>query len=345
MTFLNIDFKPGFIIYKNGYGPVWVCPHAGPAVKTTTNRDENSDVVASLCWTKTGGSLVISSVPRKRLFGIDFNRDVPPEDTSIMLADEFSKDLEKDRLKRYRELYAWASVNKSDYKNRMKIYESFWKTVSRLGNVIIFVHREYASLKNFPSIMEIITYRGEGVNKDIVKTIIKKINKKYDNFLKRISNHYKHTILLEEMRFVDRIKETLSTFDADNLNVYQKERMIKNLKMIKKYADKEILERLKDNFTERNFISAVKSVLKNDIIPTITLENNFSGERAIKMKKPLFINKKNIVMEIESSSFINYWYPETARDIIVDLLNDLISVDMYKKMGIKQTQILKFVKK
>ncbi|MCD6381531.1 MAG: hypothetical protein J7L43_00945, partial [Candidatus Aenigmarchaeota archaeon] len=78
-------FYPGFTVYKNGDNPVYVCPHSGPSLLSPNNRDSYSDAVASLCFEKTGGSLVISNLSRKRAFGIDFNRDLPPEELSIKI--------------------------------------------------------------------------------------------------------------------------------------------------------------------------------------------------------------------------------------------------------------------
>lgn len=343
LNLFEMDIQPGFIVYKNGYGPVWVCPHSGPAFESPFDRDENSEVVASLCWMKTGGSLIISTLPRHRTFGIDFNRDAPEKDKSILLWEEFEKNPNSKRVKQFEENYAWLSKNVSDFRTRQKIYDNFWKTIRSLGNIIIFVHREHTFIPNFPSIMEIITYQGEGVNKEIVKAIVNNINKKYENFLRGVSNHYKHTVLLEELRFIDRVKMQELKFDLKEMTYNQKRRAVKALKVIEKYADKRILQKLMKNFNERNYISAVGSVLKSNSHPIVTIENRFRGDKALKMKR-LLLNKRNIVMEIESSSFINYWHPDVAKDMIIDLLDQLVSVDMYKRMGMKQTQIIKFIK-
>jgi hypothetical protein len=338
-----MDIQPGFIVYKNGYGPVWVCPHSGPAFENPFDRDENSEVVASLCWMKTGGSLIISTIPRHRAFGIDFNRDAPERNTSNLLWEEFEKNPDSRRVKQFEENYAWLSKNVSDFRSRQKIYENFWKTIRLLGNIIIFIHREHTFLPNFPSIMEIITYQGEGVNKEIVKAIVNNINKKYEDFFKDVSNHYKHTVLLEELRFIDRIKMQGSKFDIKEMSYNQKRRLGRSFKVIENYSDKKVTQNLIKNFNEKNYVSAVGSVLRKNIHPIVTIENRFRGDKALKMKK-LLLNRRNIVMEIESSSFINYWHPVVAKDIIIDLLNELVSVDMYKRMGMKQTQIMKFIK-
>ncbi len=344
MKFLTIDFRPGFSVYRNGEGPVWVCPHSGPALEIPTSRDENTDTVATLCWLQTGGSLLISGIPRKMMFGVDFNRDIPPEDLSILLWPKFIENGHSERLKQYRKNYAWAAQSKTDYHHRLKIYKDFWNTVKRLGNVIVFVHREYMRMKNFPSIMDVVTYQGQGVNKEIIKNIVKKINKKYEPFFKKISRDYKDSILLEERRAIDRIKEIFSNFDLKQMKIEYKENILKDMHMMEKYADKRVWRRLKKEFNEKNFLSVIRSALRRGPHPHITVEAVFRGEKAVRTKKPLFI-KKNIVMEVECNAFINYWYPEMAGKILIDLLKNLVSVDMYKKLGIKQTQIVKFIGK
>ena len=82
----------GFLVYENGKDIVWVVPHSGPALETPTSRDARSDTVASLCWLKVGGRLVVSSTPRKRALGIDFNRDPPPLGRSLRHYPLFMKD-------------------------------------------------------------------------------------------------------------------------------------------------------------------------------------------------------------------------------------------------------------
>lgn len=344
MKFLEIDFRRGFTVYRNGVGPVWVCPHSGPALEVPTSRDENTDTVATLCWLKTGGSLVVSGVPRKKMLGIDFNRDIPPEDISLLMWPKFIENGHSERLKNYRKKYGWTAKDKADYRQRLMIYKDFWNTVKRLGNVIVFVHREYTRMKNFPSIMDVITYQGEGVNKEIIKKIVKKINKNYGPFFKEISKNYKDSILLEQKRVIERIKNVFSSFDLKEIKIEYKENILNDMKVIEKYADKKVVRKLKEEFNEKNFLEGIRSALRNGPDPQITVESIFKGKMAVKTKKPLFI-KQNIVMEVECSSFINYWRPDVTSQIILDLLEDLVSVDRYRKLGIRQMDIVKFIEK
>jgi hypothetical protein len=343
MKFLSIDFRPGFVVYKNGDGPVWVCPHSGPAMETPTSRDENSETVASLCWLKIGGTLITSSVPRKMTYGIDYNRD-PPDTSSVNMWDDFIKNGYSKRLESYRKKYSWVPKDMEDHRCRLRIYNDFWRTVMRSGNIIIFVHRKFTRMKNFPSILDIITYQGEGVNKEIIKAIVRKVNKKYEGFFSKIRKDYNDAIMLEQKRIAGRIKQIFSDFDIEKMKVEYKENILEDMEKIRKYGDKEKFRKLKRNFNEKNFFSAIRSVFKHRINPRITVESIFKGAKAVKKKKELMSGKK-IVMEIECTNFMNYWYPGVMSDIIIDLLKHLVSVDIYKRLGVKQTQIMKFVKK
>ncbi|MCD6591035.1 MAG: hypothetical protein J7K72_03630, partial [Candidatus Aenigmarchaeota archaeon] len=217
LEFFGADFHRGFTILSSGSGPVWVCPHSGPSIETVTSRDDNSDTVASRCWLKTGGTLIISGISRKMTYGVDFNRNIPPKDVALNLFDEFFTHILSSRLERYRKEYAWSARNSTDYKTRSNIYNDFWKAVERSGNVVVFVHRQFTRMKNYPSLMDIITYQGEGVNKKIVETVVGNINKKYERFFKKIWSYYKDYIIMEERRIIEVIKEKFGEFDINRL--------------------------------------------------------------------------------------------------------------------------------
>ena len=121
-----MDFKiqRGFLVYKEGNNDVAIVAiHAGPALETVTSRDDNSETVASLLWKKIGGKLIVSNLPRKRWWGIDFNRDIPNPKIAIEGYVDYEKD--KTSLFEYRRRYAWISKDSRDYERRLKIYQKF----------------------------------------------------------------------------------------------------------------------------------------------------------------------------------------------------------------------------
>ena len=234
MKNLEIEVQPGFVIYRNGPGPVWICPHSGPAMSNNSSRDNGSDVIASMCWLKTGGTMIISSIPRDKLLGLDFNRTLPPKDMALFFFQYFVENKDASRKERYKQEYAFVAKDEDDYKKKRAIYENFWDTVRKSGKIIIFMHREYTQLKNFPSAMDVITYRGEGMSRDIASAIVAKINGKYEDFLRHAEKHYKNSILMEEIRFVDEIKRKYGRFDKDLMEPQEIERVENAMKIIKK---------------------------------------------------------------------------------------------------------------
>ena len=67
---MDISFRKGYCAYKNKDNGIFiVTPHSGPAFENSTARDDNSETVASLCWKKVGGTLIVATVARKRLWG------------------------------------------------------------------------------------------------------------------------------------------------------------------------------------------------------------------------------------------------------------------------------------
>ena len=88
---MQIFYRKGYIVYqeKGEHNFTSVPPHAGAALEIPTSRDDNSETVASLCWMKTGGNFILSTMPRKRAFGVDFNRGIPKKTVSLVICRKF----------------------------------------------------------------------------------------------------------------------------------------------------------------------------------------------------------------------------------------------------------------
>ncbi|MFC2143855.1 hypothetical protein ACFLQO_00670, partial [Candidatus Aenigmatarchaeota archaeon] len=201
---MKIKFYPGFTVYKNGKGPTYVTPHSGPALETVTSRDDNSETVASLCWMKTGGTLIVSNMTRKRLLGIDFNRQPPPIKKAIKYYDKFKKAENQEMLHKYRNKYAWVAKDEEDYMKRFKVYNDFWNEV-RKGHFIVLVHRAFTRLKAVPSVMDLSTFQGKGVNTKFLNNVISEINKKHSRFFRDADFEYKNVLYLEQKKVINNL--------------------------------------------------------------------------------------------------------------------------------------------
>jgi hypothetical protein len=339
---MNVKIRPGFIVYESGEGPVYVCPHSGGALEVPTSRDDNSETVASICWLRTGGTLIVSTLPRKPMFGIDYNRDAPPKTLSLKMWDSFIRGENNEELEKYRNNYAWVSGSAADHAVRLRIYRDFWKTVGSYGKTVLFMHRKFTRMKNYPSIIEVMTADGWGANRNIMRNIISAVNRKYAAFFREIAPNYRKAILLEHERVADRIKEMFGAFDLKKMMAEYRNNTVRDVEVITKYASNKTAIRLERSFTEKNFNAALKSALSANIQPRVTLEAIFSGDKALGSKRPL--SKIRNVLEIECNTFISYWYPGMASDIIIDMIKEIRSftkLPMYfngEKNGNKRLQ-------
>lgn len=314
-----IDFRNGFCVYQSeANGIVLATPHSGPAFENSTARDDNSETVASLCWKKLGGNLIVANVARKRLWGVDLNRDIPSKKLALSNFKAFVDDEEdSDLLHDYRKKYAFVAKDETDFNNRIEIYNSFWDEV-RQGEIIILVHRALTRIKNMSSVMDIVVFNSE--EKQRIKTIIKDVNIEYYEFLKKIDLAYKKMVIFEEERFVSNILRVFGSFDLNKIKGEYKTHLMQDISKIEIFAAPKCCKYLKEEFTPQNFLRAVKSVVDNAPIPQVTMEYAFDGSLAHGPRNKLLPLGKKIVIEVESSRFLNFWYPEVAADIISDIV-------------------------
>lgn len=315
---MEMEFCKGFTVYKNGPGPVFACVHTGPSFETPTSRDDNSDTVASLCWLRMNGSLVFSNITRKTLVGIDFNREAPPLKLALDYYRLFMSDIKRERLKRYRDRYAWVASSEQDYRRRLSIYNNFWSTIRLLGNFVVFIHRSFTRMKNYPSIMDVITFQGRGIKKRTAEEILKGINRKYGPFFKSIESRYKNSIIEEQKNILNMLEEKFNSIEPSKINAEFRENLLNDLKVMKRYASKKVISKLDKKFTKANFMLAVKNALKKMPSPHITVESVHSGRLSLGPKKHIVGFNKATVL-IESNKFINYWHPNEAARIIINM--------------------------
>ncbi len=321
---MNFKFNKGYLVYKNSNnGIVIVAPHSGPAFDYSTSRDDNSETVASICWRKLNGTLVISNMPRIRLWGIDFNRDIPPIKLALDMFNEYKYYKNVEKIYEYDKKYAWVAQDTRDYENRLQIYQNFWAEVEK-GKYIILIHRAFPRIKAVNSIMDFITFNNKGIKKELIDEIVKELNHKYSNFFRSIDQAYKRMIFFEEERMIANLISVYKTFDLNNLKGEALELLKKDLEKIREYAGKYIVKRLDEHFTPQTFLRAVEDALKNSPLPKITVENVFDGSLALGPKRKLFPTADKIIIEVEPSRFLNFWYPDTTANIIKDLLDMII---------------------
>lgn len=325
---MQIFYRRGYIVYreKGERDFTYVAPHSGPALEIPTSRDDNSETVASLCWMKTGGTFILSTMPRKRAFGVDFNRGIPKKAESLELFNEFLDDKRPKRLHEFRKRYAWVAHNDEDHRKRLKVYQSFWNEV-KSGHTIALIHSAFNRLKLIPSVIDISTFDGKGVDNKHLREIVDDINDEYRKFFREIEKPYKAVVFLEEERAIDNIIRVSDKFGLDDMNPDFLENVKADLDAIRKYTDPDVMEELKESFTPRNFLNASKKALMNMGPPEVTIEHFFKSLMSVAPKKQLLNGrsrrKGKIVMNFECSRFINFWYPHMAAEMITKIMERL----------------------
>ena len=329
---MHPEIHVGYTVYRNKYGPVWVALHSGPALGNTP-RDDNSDGISSLCWKRDGGTLILSNMTRDTVLGIDFNREMPSQEKALEMynkfLDEGTDDFENER-KAFRKQYAFVAANRKNYNDKARIYKSLWSLIRNSGDFIIFIHRQYARLKNYPSVIDLITFNDCGIRKDILRKIINDVNSNHSDFFRKIEKDFKNVTYIEQIKKTGR-------------GMIGKDALSKDLSIIQNTCDPGMLERLRKDFTEKNFILACGSALRQLPAPEITMEKIFSAESAIGPKKEIIKNGNKVAIEVEINEFLSEWYPGRTSVIISEIAEKIRMVEEYKKMGLSQTQIMKFI--
>ncbi|HLC63631.1 MAG TPA: hypothetical protein VJJ21_04925 [Candidatus Nanoarchaeia archaeon] len=318
---MAVSFRKGFTVYNKDNSIAIVAPHAGPALEITTSRDDNAETTASLLWKKFGGKLIVGNVSRKRLWGVDFNRDIPPLKLALKNYELFKNYDDIQVIFQYKKKYAWVAEDEQDYYERLKIYQGFWAEIEDCEKCV-FIHRQFNRLKSLPGIMDFISLAGANVKKEKIYDIILDANVKYTDFFKRIEPGYKQAVYIESQRMVAEAIRRYKEFKWDKFSVFTREVFFKDLKIIKKYAQPYVVKRLQERFTQDNYIEACQDALKNCPYPRITLENTFDGSTALGPRRKLFSGDK-VIIEVEPSQFMNQWYPDVAASIIKDVMDKM----------------------
>lgn len=293
---------------------VIACPHSGLSFKGVSNRDEFTETVAGFVWNKLGGNLVVSTIPRSRAWGVDFNRSIPPRKEALAFHKTVKADRETGAVIEFMKKYGWTAENDEDYDQRLQCYQSFWGEVS-VGKDILLIHRQHTRLKNVPSLMDVTTFGS--VKKSTVDNAVRKVNKKFAKFLLETQYDYRRMLAAESKRRLLMYLKTYNTVNPEKIGKY-KRFFEQDLNVAKKYADKIALNRLKLNFTAETVFETMENALHHLPPPAVTHEH-YKYESSHGPVRKLFPKDGRRVIQIECSSFLLYWHPVIASEMIAKL--------------------------
>lgn len=321
---MKFEFKEGFSVFKlnNNEDIAIVVPHCGPALYTPTSNDANSETVASLLWRTIGGKLILSNLSRKRSSGIDFNRKIPSMDIALERFNDLHKGKWMNKNREFKDKYAFAAIDEEDYKKRCEIYKNFWNECKK-SKIVFMVHRALPRVKAYPSIIDVVTFDGEGVNREKVINAVNNLNEKYKDFFKDIEKDYKEMIMFEEKRFIHELSKIFrKNFNMDDINYNYSDELEQNINKIGGVVES-AKEKLYKNFDKEYYFECVRKTIDMLGHPKITVEKVFTGKKALGPKEELFPNKEKIILEIEPNRFLNFWYPMKTSRILKDLIEEI----------------------
>lgn len=308
---MNFIVYPGFLVYeKHGFdhSNVFISQHSGPSLGF--EQDRNTDKIALSLMNSMGGNLIISTIPRHSVYGVDYNRMAPNIEKAIEYFKKWEKGID---ISKYQQKYAWVAKNKKEHKMKERLFKTFWHALKHLGFFYVFLHTSKPYIKNYPSAIDIISFGGEGVDKILLEKIIKEANKKYEKFFKKIKPTYtKLTYEYQELKY------KMNKFDIKYLKTKFK------------------------NVNENNYLLYVKKLLKQDS-PKITIDTKFTGALAYGPKTELYIGRNNVVLEIEINYIFSEFYFNECIEILSLIMRQLKHVKRYQMLGFTQTQIMQFL--
>ena len=316
---MKVRFCPGYAVYEAPGDVVFVTPHSGPAFEASTSRDEYSETISSLCWQQLGGRFVVGNVSRKMTWGIDLNREIPPEQEAIAFYPKFMMDIDTEDLFAYQRKYAWAARDATDHAHRLQIYSEFWNEVKK-GKVIVLIHRAFSRLKVMPSIMDLTTFDSQGVDRATLQHIVEHVNRKYDSFFTEVEKAYKDVIRLEQERVISTVVRRYGSFDLQKIGIEFRTNLLRDMQAIHLHADRSAVDNLEREFTPERFLEAADSALARVGKPRITVEQVFHGLLATGPRQQLFPTTDKIIIQFEPTSFLSFWYPAVGAELICEII-------------------------
>lgn len=297
---MEIKFLPGLTVYKDGSGLVWVSPHSGPGFYYSDSRDEHTDVIAGLCWNKLKGTLVVSNISRIRGMGIDFNRIPPKAKDAIKFHNlALTGSCNQEAVYNFKNKYAWIAVDTNDHDAREKIYNSFWENASK-GDTVVLIHRMFTSPKTMKSFFDFFAC---GFDEKPVKRTVKEVNENYRIFFKSVRREYFDFLLFEEKRKISFVNRTSQV--VEDHEIYKAIRDHRKILNVKNNSD---------------IIFHLKKVIEKTDTPEVTYSKIFNGSLSSSMDN---LKNKRII-QIEVSSFLCKWYPDTASEIICSIVSNIM---------------------
>ena len=108
-------YKEGFLLLKSGKpGPIFVAPHSTMTLLSITRGDVSAELITARLVRRLGGFGVISTVPRKGRYGIDYFREAATMEEAVKMFNASKKNDYESRY-RFEKKYAFFARDEEEY--------------------------------------------------------------------------------------------------------------------------------------------------------------------------------------------------------------------------------------
>ncbi len=322
---MKTKYYKGFSVYNFGsQNLVFVALHPTTSLRILPRGDVGADLLSLRLANVFGGTSIISFIPRDQEWGLDFNRLAPSRRIAFRGYKYYKDGIEEEFFK-FKKRYSWIARNENEHRQKESIYRNFWNCVEKFSNrdsLILFIHVQDLSLRNYPSLVDVIPLKGFAEEK--VKDLIENLNRRFSRIFKEIKKDFLECLLFNEKHlFRSFVLQKARHFKKGLFRGDLKEIYMKTMKRLEYLGFAPLRRELELKFSLENYLKVVREVVKR--VPLrITYKLNFDGSLAYGSK--MFLRKRKFGLELEVSVFLSEIYTNLGVLILSELVKSIKTI-------------------
>ncbi|MCK4883480.1 MAG: hypothetical protein KAS30_01285 [Candidatus Diapherotrites archaeon] len=267
---MKVEIKEGFMVFDSEKeGPVYVAAHSATSLKKHIRGDVGTEAIAyNLCL--SGGKAIISNFPRYNRW--HFNH------------------------------YRLNEYSGSKTKELQGIYDGFWNEVEKIGlqqqnPKYIFVHNLVTKLSMLPTIIDVGSIDGEGINPKKAEKITTEVNSEFSDQIETHRQGFCDYAIYCAKFFYNHLEENTIQRDINNL---KNKGFEKEANQIENYLESKDLN---------HYLEVVEKVFNSSPLK-ITFEHKFNGKTVKHLVTELIEKTGGEAAQFEYSSYLTEVKPE-----------------------------------
>lgn len=320
------------MLFKSGRpGPIFIAPHSTVSLISVARGDIMSELITTKLVSKLGGIGVVSTVPRRGRYGIDYFREAATMEEAVAMFTAYrNKDYRS--KEEFEKKYSFFARDSEEYLEKINSYNHFWTTVETLAPkkpFFVIIHTQGARMKNFPSILDVATLSGKWIDEKVARWAVEKTNMKNKEMISSIkSSLKKYSTDWATINLKSSIISRFNNFDASKLEGAFKTRLMNDVRRASCLLNRDFESIMKCLDWEK-YLSLIQECIDcTDFC--VTYQNTFDGKSGEKRIGRLLEKCGGTAVSFETSAFLNEMYPEVSVKMVGDMI-DYIS----RKEGLK----------